>query len=228
MTGWVFHDHADGYLLAAAHYLARAARDPEVGLLPAPSVVATLYCAFAAEAYVNVALVRLLGEDEYKPMDRVPVRSKYFLATRLGMREAWFAGGERALRDVDSLMQQRNRLVHAQPSLDRLNREKGAEPEPYEDLANVARWLSATAEVVSRLGKSHGDLHEFGRVADRLLELDPVLDSFDSKRDGPALDAAVRHINQRLVIADNEDFLDDEELQRLIDEQDPDWDVPTD
>ena len=92
---WYSHDHADSYLLAAAHHLARAARNPLTEPLPAPSISATLFCAFAAEAYVNVALIRVLGEEEYASLSKVPVRSKYFLASRLGAREEWFSRGVR-------------------------------------------------------------------------------------------------------------------------------------
>jgi hypothetical protein len=79
---WYGHGQADVYLLAAAHHLARAATRPMAAPLPPPSASATLYCAFAAEAYVNVALVRLLGQAEYEPLSRIRVRSKYYLATR--------------------------------------------------------------------------------------------------------------------------------------------------
>jgi hypothetical protein len=125
---WYGHDHADAYLLAAAHHLARAATQPLTTPLPPPSVSATLYCAFAAEAYVNVALIRVLGEEEYRALSRVPVRSKYFLATRLGMREEWFDAGEQVLQDLEQLFSQRNRLVHAQP--------EGSVAHPFSDPKN--------------------------------------------------------------------------------------------
>ena len=92
---WIRADHADQYLVASAHYLARAATNPVVLLLPPPAVSATLYCAFAAKAYVNVALLRILGKDEYEPVARMPVRTKFFLAPQLGSREVWFVQGGR-------------------------------------------------------------------------------------------------------------------------------------
>jgi hypothetical protein len=75
---WYEHDHADEYLFAAAHMLARAATNPVTAPLPAPAVSATLFSAFASEAYVNVALLRILGEVEYAHVSQIRVRTKYF------------------------------------------------------------------------------------------------------------------------------------------------------
>lgn len=223
---WYGHDHADAYLLASAHHLARAATQPMTLPLPPPSVSATLYCAFAAEAYVNVALIRILGDEEYQPMLRVPVRSKYFLATRLGLREQWFSAGERTLEALDELFSQRNRLVHAQPERSILSPfSDPKDPDLHTDLRNVARWVSATADAAARLGRSHAELHEFDRVAGRVDELEPLLMRFDPERDGSHLESTVRKLVQGLLREDEEDFLEDKELEDLLSSQDPDWDL---
>jgi hypothetical protein len=227
---WIRADHADEYLVAAAHYLARAATGPTVSLLPPPSVSATLYCAFAAEAYVNVALIRLLGEDEYEPIARMPVRSKYFLAPRLGSREVWFTEGEAVLESLDQLFTTRNRLVHAQP--ERLYWASTGESDPPPDveaprpeLTDVARWLSATADAVCRLAQSHAELSEMQRIAGPLVEIEPLLRRFDPERDGPTLERSVRNLRERLIRQDEEGFLLPEEIDDLVNEQDPDWDL---
>lgn len=224
---WYGNDHADAYLLAGALHLARATLKPQTLPLPPPSVSATLYIAFAAEAYVNVALLRILGKDEYRPVDKVGVRTKYFLVTRLGVREEWFSSGERTLEDLDELFAQRNRLVHAQPETNILH--PFADPENldlHNDLANVARWLAATVDAVLRLAKSHAELSAFERVARPLEELEPMLRSFKPERDGKTLDRHVRALFAQLLSQDHEDgVLSDAELAALVKEQDPDWDV---
>lgn len=213
--------------MAAAHYLARAARNPLTEPLPAPSISATLFCAFAAEAYVNVALIRVLGKEEYEALDKVPVRSKYFLASRLGAREEWFSRGEQTLDDLSQLFKQRNRLVHARPEILVFGPEVERDaPELHTDLRNVARWLAATSDAASRLGRSHAELTEFERVPGRLVELEPMLRAFEAEKHGPALDRHVRALMKSLLREDNEDFLDDDELRELLEHQEPDWDVP--
>jgi hypothetical protein len=220
---WYGHDQADAYLLAAAHHLARAATSPIAEPLPPPSASATLYCAYAAEAYVNAALLRLLGRDEYGPLARIPVRSKYYLATRLAAQQVWIGEGEGVLQELDELFTQRNRLVHAQPEPWYLS--KVVEPEAYTDLRNVARWLASTANAVSRLGSSYGEFAEFERVAQPLVEHDALLRSFDPDRDAIKLQRVVRALLTELLRKDEEDFLDDSELEALLDSQDPDWDL---
>lgn len=223
---WYGHDHADAYLLASALHLARAATRPQTFPLPPPSVSATLYCAFAAEAYVNVALIRVLGEDEYQPASRMPVRSKFYLATRLGLREEWFSSGEAILEALDELFTQRNRLVHAQPEQTVMHPFSDPKaPDLHTDLGRVARWVSATADAVSRLGRSHAELTEFDRVAGALAEHAPMLWGFNAERDGAKLDAVVRKLLRDLLREDYQDTTDDDELTNLLDGQDPDWDV---
>jgi hypothetical protein len=144
---WIRADHADEYLLAAAHYLARAATGPSVRLLPPPSVSATLYCAFAAEAYVNAALIRVLGEAEYEPLSRMPVRSKYFLAPWLLAFEDRFSEGESVFDRLEELFRARNRLVHAQPErvyYRRSDEDPGPDPRVLPELCDVGKWLAAT------------------------------------------------------------------------------------
>lgn len=226
---WIRADHADGYLAAAAHYLARAATRPTVDLLPPPSVSATLYCAFAAEAYVNVALIQLLGEEEYEPIARIPVRSKYFLAPRLGSREVWFTQGEAVLESLDELFRTRNKLVHAQP--ERLYWRRGETQDPPDikaprpELTDVAGWLAATADAVSRLAQSHAELSEMKRIAGPLMEIEPLLLRFDPERDGPELERRVRALRENRIEMDEEGFLTPEEIEELIHEQNPDWDL---
>lgn len=223
---WYGHDHADAYLLASAHHLARATTEPLTLPLPPPTVSATLYCAFAAEAYVNVALIRILGEEEYNSMSRIPVRSKYFLATRLGMREEWFSAGEQVLESLDELFSQRNRLVHAQPERSILSSASAPEePDLHMDVRNVARWVAASADAASRLGRSHAELHGFERVPGRLIELEPTLNKFQPDRDGPALQISVRKLIGDLLHEDEEPFLEPSELDELLTTQDPDWDL---
>jgi hypothetical protein len=201
---WYWHDHADAYLLAAAFHLARATTTPLTRPLPQPSVSATLYCAFAAEAYINVALIRILSEDEYKPVSEIGVRTKYYLATRLGRREVWFSAGEQVLKDLDELFTQRNRLSHAQPETSTPN------PDLHNDLTNVARWLAATADAVQRLSQSDAELSSLARVAGPLSEMEPILRSFQPERDGPVLDDKVRALMRDLLKEDEEPFVDDD------------------
>jgi len=225
---WIRADHADEYLFAAAHHLARAATKPTARLLPPPSVSATLYCAFAAEAYVNAALIRVLGEAEYEPLSRMPVRSKYFLAPWLLAFEDRFTEGEPALDRVDELFRARNRLVHAQPERVYYRREDedpGPEPRVLPQLGDVARWLAATADAVCRIARSHAELQEMERIAGPLSEIEPLLVRFDPDRDAEELGRRVRSIGEKRIRADNEDFLEEDELDELIDGQDPDWDL---
>jgi hypothetical protein len=189
-------------------------------------VSSTLYCAFAAEAYVNVALIRLLDEDEYRPLSKVPVRSKYFLATRLGMQEQWFSAGEQVLEDLDELFSQRNRLVHAQPETSILHPfSDPKDPDLHTDLRNVARWIGATADAASRLGRSHAELAGFDRVAGRLTELEPIFRAFEPERDGERLGASIREVLRDVVRDDEHDFLAEEDIEALLADLDPDWDV---
>jgi hypothetical protein len=224
---WIRADHADEYLMAAAHYLARAARRPTVSLLPPPSVSATLYCAFAAEAYVNAALIRVLGEDEYQPLSRMPVRSKYFLAPWLLAFEDRFTEGELVLERLDELFRTRNVLVHAQP--ERVYYQEGDEPSPdpriIPTLQEVARWLAATADAVCRIARSHAELQEMERVAGPLSEMELLLVKFDPDRDSEELERRVRTLREKRIRADEEDFLEEGELEELIRDQDPDWDL---
>ncbi|MBJ7329427.1 MAG: hypothetical protein JHC95_05990 [Solirubrobacteraceae bacterium] len=223
---WYGHDHADAYLLASALHLARGAATPRTFPLPPPSVSATLYCAFAAEAYVNVALIRMLGEDEYAPASRMPVRSKYFLATKLGQGEEWFSSGEAELEALEELFTERNRLVHAQP--ERSIMHPFADPEAprlHSDLRNVGRWVAAASGAAARLGRSHAELSGFDRVAGALSVHAPTLWAFDAARDGATLDAAVRTLIEDLLREDYEDSMDESDLETLLDEHDADWDV---
>jgi hypothetical protein len=226
-VSWYGHDHADAYLLASVVALARGASRPVTRPLPPPSVAATLYCAFAAEAYVNVALVRTLGETEYVPASRMPVRTKYYVATRLGMGEQWFTTGEPVLEHLDELFTQRNRLVHAQPERSILHPFADPQsPDLHNDLSNVARWILATAECVSRLSRSHAELAEFDRVAGRLLELEQILRDIDAVDNAARLEMAVKDLLAQLLRDDEQDLLPQTELDELLEAQDPDWDVP--
>jgi integrase len=225
---WIRGDHADEYLMAAAHHLARAALRPVVTLLPPPSVSATLYCAFAAEAYVNVALARVLGEAEYEPLSRMPVRSKYFLAPWLLAFEDRFTAGEPVLASLDELFTARNRLVHAQP--ERIyyrpkDEEPGREPRIVPKLPDVAKWLAATADAVCRISRSYAELQEMERIAGPLTELEPLLLRFDPERDGAELNRRVKSLREQRIRDDQEDFLDEAEIDDLIAAEDPDWDL---
>lgn len=224
---WIRADHADQYLVAAAHYLARAATNPVVLLLPPPAVSATLYCAFAAEAYVNVALLRILGKDEYEPVARMPVRTKFFLAPQLGSREVWFVQGEDVLENIAELFKTRNRLVHAQPERLYASYEEDAPPDieaPRPALGDVARWLASTADAVCRLADSHAELSELRRIAGPLREIDPLLLKFDGERDGPELERRVRRLWEARIREDEEHFMDQQDIETLIREQNLDWD----
>jgi hypothetical protein len=224
---WIRADHADEYLMAAAHYLARAATRPTVNLLPPPSVSATLYCAFAAEAYVNAALIRVLGEDEYEPLSRMPVRSKYFLAPWLFAFEDRFTEGELVLERLGELFRTRNVLVHAQP--ERVYYQEGDEPSPepraVPTLQEVARWLAATADAVCRIARAHPELQEMERIAGPLSEIEPLLVKFDPARDAKELERKVRALREKRIRDDEEDFLAEDDLEELIRDQDPDWDL---
>lgn len=207
-------------------HLARACKQPLTLPLPPPSVSATLYCAFAAEAYVNVALLRTLGEVEYRALSKIPVRSKYYLVTRLGAREVWFSSGEQVLEDLEELFSQRNRLAHAQPDGSVVHPfSDPEEPDLHTDLTNVARWLASTIDAVLRLGRSHGDLAEFTRAAAPLSELEPMLRAFEPSRDGARLEKAVRSLLADLLREDEGELLTDDELDDLVRLQDPDWDL---
>ena len=179
---------------------------------------------------MNVALLRTLGDDEYRPVSRIPVRSKFFLATRLGQREEWFTGGEATLEKLDELFAQRNRLVHAQPEQGTVTSPFAdpQRPDRHTDLGNIGRWISATVDAVSRLGRSHAELSGFDRVAGRLAEHAPMLWRFNADRDGADLDRIVRRVMRDLLHEDERDFLDflnEDDLEALLDEQDRDWDV---
>jgi hypothetical protein len=225
---WIRGDHADEYLMAASHHLARAASSPTAALLPPPSVSATLYCAFAAEAYVNVALIRVLGEAEYEPLSRMPVRSKYFLAPWLLSFEDRFTEGEPVLVSLQELFVARNRLVHAQPEriyYRREDEEPGPEPRIVPRLPDVARWLAATADAVCRIARSHAELQEMERIAGPLAEMEPLLMRFDPDRDAEELSRRVKSLRERRIRNDEEDFHDEAELEELMEEQDPNWDL---
>src|SRR5215216_4731422 len=71
-------------------------------------------------------------------------------------------------------------------------------PELHTDLRNVARWLAATSDAASRLGRSHAELTEFERVPGRLAELEPMLRGFEAERHGPALERHVRALMKSL------------------------------
>ena len=216
VVSWYGHDHADAYLLTAAHHLARGASNPTTLPLTPPSVSATLYCAFAAEAYVNVALIRMLGEDEYAHVSKMRVRTKYFLSTRLATREDWFSSGERVLESISELFTERNRLVHAQPERTILHPFSDPDdPAMHADLRNVARWIDATADAVCRLARSHAELHELDRVAGRLADLH--LARFDPLRDGERLERDVIDVAVAL--------LHEDDRHDLAEELDPEWDL---
>jgi hypothetical protein len=174
---------------------------------------------------VNVALIRLLGEEEYRLLSRLAVPSKYYLATRLGLREEWFGAGENVLEVLDELFTERNKLVHAQP--EGWPHPDSAQPPPpaHQDLSNVARWLLATIEAVDRLSRSHGELAGFDRVAGRLLKLEPLLQGFDPGRDGKRLDQAVRAA-LRGVLEEEKEVMLEEDFQEMMEGHDPDWDLP--
>lgn len=225
---WIRGDHADEYLMAAAHHLARAALRPSVTLLPPPSVSATLYCAFAAEAYVNVALARVLGEAEYEPLSRMPVRSKYFPAPWLLAFEDRFTAGEPVLVSLDELFIARNRLVHAQPERIYYRREDedpGPEPRIVPTLPDVARWLAATADAVCRISRSDAELQEMERIAGPLTDLEPLLLRIDPERDAAELNRRVKSLREQRIRDDEASFLDEAEIEGLVAEQDPDWDL---
>ena len=175
---------------------------------------------------MNVALIRTLGEAEYVPASRMPVRTKYYLATRLGMGEQWFTAAEPVLEDLDELFTQRNRLVHAQPEQSILHPfADPRSPDLHNDLSNVARWLLATAECVSRLSRSHPELAEFDRVAGRITEIGPTLININGGQNAARLEATIKDLLRQLLRADEEEFLPEEELEELLEAQDPDWDI---
>jgi hypothetical protein len=226
VISWYQHDHADEYLFAAAHSLARAATNPVVFPLPPPSVAATLYCAFAAEAYVNVALLRIMGEADYTPVSQIKVRSKFFLAGKLADGGNPFVPGDPVFDDLDDLFTARNRLVHAQPEKVVLHPDSPPRaPSPHTELATIAHWLASTVEAVLRLSHVHAELAEFDRAAGPLSGCEPILNAFIPEQHGTLLANAVSDIMRSLVEQEEKDFLDDDEIADLLAKQDPDWDL---
>lgn len=75
------------------------------------------------------------------------------------------------------------------------------------------------------LAQSHAELSEMERIAGPPREIDPLLLRFDPDRHGQELERKVRTLRENRIRRDEEGFLLPEEIDDLIGEQEPDWDL---
>lgn len=101
-----------------------------------------LFCAFAAEAYVNRFLAAMLSAVDFAAVDRLATVDKYVIAVPRADPDIPFARGEWPIGDLTRLFSMRNALVHHKP-----------DKPPKDDITPLllADFLIAVAEAARRL-----------------------------------------------------------------------------
>jgi hypothetical protein len=63
------------------------------------------------------------------------------------------------------------------------------------------------------------------RIAGPLSDLEPLLVKFDPSKDAEELNRQVKHLREKRLRDDEADFMEDEDLEELVQDQEPDWDL---
>lgn len=161
----------DAHLLSAAESLSIWISSHRGEALGAKRV-ATLMTAFAAEAYVNAALLNLARRAEFDALNRLATPEKFFVGLGYFQRDLATERGTEHGRALVSLFKARNALTHSKI--------------PHENVMFVPRmqvgaWLGAVAEIVSQWPEKGNGLIPpvFGEYTSHFADRSPALKDDD-------------------------------------------------
>lgn len=160
-----------------------------------------LFCAFAAEAYVNRFLVARLDEADFVAVDKLTPVDKYVIAVPRADPGVTFDRARAPMGDLKRLFKARNALVHHKP-----------EGPPKDELTPtlLATFLIAVAEAAETLNAAEGRSNDVRPIlvtkdADRLREWarecerrPPQTPSEDNHPADFMADAFARHYGEQL------------------------------
>ncbi len=194
--------YGNAYLLQAAQYVWHASiAEKRSYPLPEFELKATLFAAFAAEAYINTALALMIGRDDAKALQRGPVPERWLVGPRLIAGRSVLEKGREPHQTLVALFKERNRLSHARAI--RLGfRAWDEEERSHDDLATVARYILRVSEAAFELSRLAPELEPLSLVPSGLRRLDVQLASYDSDRHAEGLQRTVRQL--RVALAQEE------------------------
>ncbi len=141
--------------------------------------LSTLFCAFAAEAYVNAFLARAFDPQTIHEVDREPTPRKYLLGIERAMGRSELDPGAAPLRQ-DRAVQERDQIVHARPRRVKTGA-TGLRSDPF----FIARSLIAVADCVLKLRDCLEDIDYMGPLetsSDLGDEIDVDLMTIEAER----------------------------------------------
>lgn len=195
--------YGNAYLLQAAQHLwyASVARQPTYPL-PEHALNATLYCAFAAEAYINTALDLMLGRDDAQALHFAPVAERWIAGPRLVAGQSVLEKGAEPHQTLTALFRERNRLVHARSIRLGWRVDHDQQERTHQDLGTVARYVLRVSQAVQALSTLAPELDSLGLVPSGLLRFDVQLSRYDRKRHAEDLRRTIRRL--RVALAEEE------------------------
>jgi hypothetical protein len=189
--------YANAYLLQSAEFLWRASvAEKRTYPLPEHALNATLFVAFAAEAYINTALDLVLGKDDAEALFALRAKDRWTLGTRLAFGSSVFHAGEEPHQTIVKVFRERNRLVHAS-SLPVQYFDTSEETHP--DLPTVARFILRVSQAVDELGRQAPELDQLRLVPGPLLKFDTHLSRYEPARHAEDLHRVVRALRVKLA-----------------------------
>jgi len=192
--------YGNAYLLQAAHHVWHASVSAKRTFpLPEHELNATLFAAFAVEAFINTALDLMLGREEAKGLERISVADRWSFGARLMFGTPLFPKGEEPDTTLRALIRERNRLVHARSIRFGWRSFPGEEERTHQDLETVARYLLRVSQAVDELGRQAPELAPLRLVPSGLLKLDAQLARYDAARHSDQLRAAIRRLRVQLA-----------------------------
>jgi len=107
--------------------------------------IAIIFAAFAAEGYINRALMRGLPARDFDALERLSTLDKYALGPRVVFGRDLFDRGAEPLQTVGQLFELRNKMAHPKPRSEQMSRDEmlaGPEAEVYTP-TDAVRFVSA-------------------------------------------------------------------------------------
>lgn len=117
------------------------------------SRISMVFSAFAAEGYVNRALLEALPARDFAALDKLSTVDKYAVGGRLAFGKTMFDRGAEPLQSIAALFDVRNEMAHPKPKSTTISREElfaGPEVEIYSATAAV-RFAVGVAEAANLL-----------------------------------------------------------------------------
>ena len=142
--------------------------------------LSTLFCAFAAEAYVNAFLALTFDPQTIHEVDREPTPRKYLLGIERAMGRSELDPGAAPLQTMIALFKERDQIVHARPRRVKTGA-TGLRSDPF----FIARSLIAVADCVLKLRDCLEDIDYMGPLetsSDLGDEIDVDLMTIEAER----------------------------------------------